>query len=107
VNNENQYEVITETILVDMTKKEEIWKQVKRMEEVFNEHEKVNDDYHTARATMLANFGEKGSIRKGLINSNQTLTQMIVEALGCLVEKVNQYEGVIIKKEETKRLIKL
>ena len=65
----------------------EIWKQVKQMEEVFNEHEKVNDDYHTARATMLANFGEKGSIRKGLINSNQTLTQMIVEAFSYLIEE--------------------
>jgi len=107
VNNENQYEAITEAILGGMTKKEEIWKQVKRMEEVFNEHEKVNDDYHTARATMLANFGEKGSIRKGLVNSNQTLTQMIIEALGCLVGKVNQCEGAIIEKEETKRLIKL
>ena len=107
MNNENQYEAITEAFLVGMAKKEEIWKQVKRMEKVFNEHEKVNDDYHTARATMLANFGEKGSIRKGLVNSNQTLTQMIVEALGCLVEKVNQYEGAVIKKEETKRLIKL
>ena len=78
---------ITETILVGMTEKEEIWKQVKRMEEVFNEHEKVNDDYYTARATMLANFGEKGSIRKGLINSNQTLTQMIVEAFSYLIEE--------------------
>jgi len=87
VSNENQYEAITETILGNMTKKEEIWKQVKRMEEVFNEHKNVNDDYHTARATMLANFGEKGSIRKGLVNSNQTLTQMIVEAFSYLIEE--------------------
>ena len=65
----------------------EIWKQVKRMEEVFNEHKKVNDDYHMARATMLANFGEKGSIRKKLVNSNQTLTQMIVETFTFLVEE--------------------
>ena len=65
----------------------EIWKQVKRMEEVFNEHKKVNDDYHMARATMLANFGEKGSIKKGLVNSSQTLTQMIVEAFNYLIEE--------------------
>jgi len=77
---------MTEAIL-SMTEKEEIWKQVKQMEEVFNEHEEVNDDYHTARAIMLANFGEKGSIRKGLINSNQTLTQMIVEAFSYLIEE--------------------
>ena len=77
----------------------EIWKQVKRMEKVFNEHKKVNDDYHMARATMLANFGEKGSIKKGLVNFNQTLTQMIVEAFSSLVEgiqtneKGDQHEG--------------
>lgn len=88
----NQGDLIMETILKDMVKKEKVWKRVKQMEEVFNEHERICDDYHTARATMLANFGEKGSVRKGLISPNQTLTQMIVEALGYLVEEVEKKE---------------
>jgi len=53
-----------------------IWELVKALEE--DDILPMKRELLEARATMLVNFGRDGRTIKGLIEGNETLTQMIV-----------------------------